>query len=502
MPDAPAPAWYGSLREKRLVAGTPADVTAVCYDSRRVVPGALFVAMRGLAADGHDFIPDALAHGATAVIVEEHRRDAWSPHVREGIALVAVPDARAALAQAADGFYGHPAHALGVVGVTGTDGKTTTTHLVAHVLTASGRRAGYLSSVEFCAGGRAELNATHMTTVEAPDVQARLAAMRDAGDAYAVIEASSIGLEWHRVDECEFDVGVLTNLAPDHLDFHHTMDAYARAKARLFAMLDASADKGLPKGAVLNADDPASETMRAATRAPVVTYGLAQPADLTARTITADGLTQRFDLVAFGVRRPARLPLPGRFNIANALAAVAVALSQGIELTVAADALASFPGVPGRLERIDEGQPFAVVVDIASTEQAMANVLDVLRSVTAGRLIVVFGAAGERDRARRAGIARAVAKRADVAIVTNEDPRTEDPDAIIAEIATALDAHGFTGRYERIAGRRDAIARAFELARPGDTVLLAGKGTEQSIVIGTTHHPWDERAVARELLRA
>jgi UDP-N-acetylmuramoyl-L-alanyl-D-glutamate--2,6-diaminopimelate ligase len=496
------PAWYAALREKRLIAGTPRDVTAICYDSRRVTPGALFVAMRGLAADGHDFIADALERGAAAVIVDEARRDAWASRLRAGVAFVAVPDPRAALAHAAAGFHGHPARSLGVVGVTGTDGKTTTTHLIAHVLTASGQRTGYLSSVEFCAGGRAELNATHMTTVEAPEIQARLAAMRDAGDAYAVLEASSIGLEWHRVDECEFDVGVFTNLAPDHLDFHHTMDAYARAKARLFAMLDASADKGLPKAAVLNADDPASETMRAATRSPVVTYGLRQPADLTARQIAADGLAQTFDVVAFGVRRPARLPLPGRFNIADALAAVAVALSQGIELAAAAEALASFPGVPGRLERIDEGQPFAVVVDIASTEQAMANVLDVLRPVTPGRLLVVFGAAGERDRARRSGIARAVAAHADAAVVTNEDPRSEDPEAILAEIAAALEAYGFAGRYERIADRRQAIARAFELAAPGDTVLLAGKGTEQSIVIGSTHHPWDERSVARELLRA
>lgn len=494
------PPWRAALTGARDVAGVPAAASAICHDSRAAGPGAVFVAIPGARADGTAFIGAAIAAGAAAIIVQEDRHDAWQAFTSGPVALVAVRDARVALAEAAAALHGFPARSLGVAGVTGTDGKTTTTHLAAHVLTACGLRAGFLSSVEFSNGAATELNASHMTTLEADAVQAHLARIRDAGGAFAVIEASSIGLDMHRVDQCEFDVGVFTNLAPDHLDYHGSMDRYAAAKALLFRMLDASADKGYPKAAILNADDPASARMREATRVRIISYGLGE-ADVAARDLAPDGLAMRFDIVSGGERVPARLLLPGRFNVANALAAAGVAIAQGARPADAAGALATFPGVPGRLERVDAGQPFAVIVDIASTEQAMRNVLSVLRPVTEGRLIVVFGAAGDRDRERRAGIARAVAERADVAIVTSEDPRGEDADAIIAEIAAALDAASFAP-YERITERRDALARAFAIARAGDAVLLAGKGTEQSMVIGTTHHPWDERAVARDLLGA
>jgi UDP-N-acetylmuramoyl-L-alanyl-D-glutamate--2,6-diaminopimelate ligase len=451
-------------------------------------------------------------------------------------AFVLVPDTRVALAEAAAGFNGHPARSLGMIGVTGTDGKTTTTHLIAHVLNATGHRAGYLSSVEFGLPGSAELNASHMTTVEAPDVQRHLAAVRDTGARYAVVEASSHGLDMHRVDQCEFDVGVFTNLTQDHLDYHETMERYRDAKAMLFRMLDQSVNKGLPKSAVLNADDAASEYMRAMTHARVMTYGLHAAADVRAHDIRTEPNGMHFAATYEGERVEARTPLLGEYNVSNCLAACAVAVSQpavppghsqpgaavphggalleqsqpgaavprgGIAFADAVAALASFRGVPGRMEIIDEGQPFRVVVDIASTEQAMRNVLRVLRAGTTERLIVVFGAAGERDVERRSGIARAVVERADRAIITNEDPRSEDADVIIDEIARALSAAGWDERewFERVVDRRSALARGFELARAGDTVLLAGKGTEQSIVIGTAHHPWDERAVARELLR-
>lgn len=475
-------------------------MTGIAHDSRQVAAGGLFVAIRGLMVDGHSFIERALGAGAAAVLVQEDARETWAPFAGRGACFVAAPDARVALAEAAAGFYGHPARVLGTVGVTGTDGKTTTSHLIAHVLTATGRPCGLLSSVEFAAGGRHELNLSHMTTLEATEVQRQLAQVRDSGDRYAAIEASSIGLEMHRVDQCEFDVAVFTNLTPDHLDYHGTMEAYRDAKALLFGMLDASMDKGFEKCAVLNADDPASEAMGAATRARRLMYGIGASAEVVAHDITLDADGTSFEVSGRGGRVAARTPLLGTYNVANCLAAVGVALSQGASLQDAAAALASFPGVPGRMERIDEGQPFTVIVDIASTEQAMRNVLTVLRAATAGRLIAVFGAAGERDVERRAGLARAVAGGADRAIVTNEDPRSEDPDAIIRDITRALDSAGFSA-YEGIADRREAIARAFAIASGGDTVLLAGKATEPSIVIGSTHVPWDERAVARELLR-
>jgi len=435
--------------------------------------------------------------------VQADARTAWDGYVADDVTVVAVPDARVALAEAAAGLYEHPARGLGMVGVTGTDGKTTTTHLIAHVLSATETSAGYLSSVAFGVRDVTEQNVSHMTTLEASDVQRYLAQTRDAGGRYAVVEASSIGLDLHRVDQCDFDVAVFTNLTRDHLDYHKSMEAYAAAKARLFAMLDASPAKAVAqKAAILNADDPASETMRAATSAPAMTYGVREPAAVAGRDIPTDGFGTRFAARMGGENAAVRMGLLGAYNVSNALAAVATAVSQGTRFGEAVHALESFPGVPGRMELIDKGQPFRVVIDIASTEQAMRNVLEMLRPLTTGKLIVVFGAAGERDPGRRTGIARAVAACADFADLTNEDPRSEDPDEIIEQIAGGLRAAGWEEerQFVRKRDRRAAIELAFGRAKAGDTVLLAGKGTEPSIVIGTEHVPWDERTVARELL--
>ena len=494
------PTWFSDLSFARVVSGALGDATEVSYDSRTVRPGGVFVAMLGLTVDGNRFIPDAIGHGARFVVVQEDLHQDWQSYVNEDVTFVAVPDSRVALAEAASGFYGHPARTLATIGVTGTDGKTTTTHLIGHVLNENNRRAGYLSSVEFAAGGITELNASHMTTLEATDVQRHLAKIRDAGARFAVIEASSIGLDLHRVDMCEFDVGVFTNLAPDHLDYHGSMAEYRDAKAILFRMLNDSAEKGAGKAAILNADDPVSEDMRAVVAVPVISYGLQAGANLLGLDLKADGFGTRFRARMFGETVEVRTGLLGSYNVSNCLAAVATAVAQGVELAGAVHALESFPGVPGRMEAIDAGQRFRVIVDIASTEQSMRNVLRMLRGATKGKLIVVFGAAGERDRARRRGIARAVAEAADYAVITNEDPRSEDPQSIVDEIAASLRGHGFGRKYEVELDRRQAIELAFERAGRGDTVLLAGKGTEQSIVIGGAHWPWDERRVARELL--
>jgi UDP-N-acetylmuramoyl-L-alanyl-D-glutamate--2,6-diaminopimelate ligase len=330
-----------------------------------------------------------------------------------------------------------------------------------------------------------------------------LARMVERGRRYAVIEASSHGLALNRVDECEFDIAVFTTLSSDHLDFHGDAAAYLAAKGRLFEMLDESVDKGVPKTAVLNADDPASAALRSRTRANAVTYAIDVPADVCAESLRLEPLASVFDLVGPFGRLPVRLPLPGRHNVYDALAASAVALSLGVAPEKVCDGLAAFNGVPGRMETVDCGQPFAVIVDIASTPEALRRVLQVLRPATEGRLIAVFGCAGERDRNRRDGMGRAAAELADFVIITNEDPRSEHPDAIIAEIARALVAAGRRegDDFARVPDRRAALRRAFELARPGDVVLLAGKGTEQSMVIGDTHVPWDDRRVARELLQ-
>jgi UDP-N-acetylmuramoyl-L-alanyl-D-glutamate--2,6-diaminopimelate ligase len=495
------PTWFREISYANLVSGEPAEAVSVSHDSRSVRPGSVFVAVLGLNVDGHSFIPDAIAAGARFVIVQEQLRDSWQRFVNEDVTFIAVPDSRVALAEASAGFYGNPARTMGMVGVTGTDGKTTTTHLIGHILNHTEHRAGYMSSVEFAAGGAVEMNASHMTTLEAPEVQRYLAQIRDAGGRYAVVEASSIGLDMHRVDQCEFDVGVFTNLAADHLDFHGSMAEYRDAKAILFRMLGTSAEKGFAKAAILNADDSISADLKAVTIVPVITYGVRNAADIVGLDISQYGFGTRFKAKMFGEEVAVETALLGDYNVSNCLAAAAAAVSQGVEFSEALQALASFPGVPGRMELIDEGQPFRVVVDIASTEQSMRNVLKMLRPITKGDLIVLFGAAGERDPARRRGLARAVADVADYAVITNEDPRGEDPERILDEIASALKGAGFGRKFDREFDRRQALSRAFKRAGKGDTVLLAGKGTEQSIVIGATHWPWDERRIARELLQ-
>ncbi|MCH8025477.1 MAG: UDP-N-acetylmuramoyl-L-alanyl-D-glutamate--2,6-diaminopimelate ligase [Chloroflexi bacterium] len=499
-----ATSWLTRLSGERVAAGRPGPVTAVCADSRRVVPGALFVAIPGFETDGHDYIRAALQRGATALLVEEERRAAWEPFASEAdLVIVAVPDTRRASAQAAAGFFGEPGRALGTIGVTGTDGKTTTVHLIAHLLETAGRPAGYLSSVAFRSEGDPAPNDSHMTTLEAPDVQQHLAAMVDAGRDYAVIEASSHGLALHRVDECHFDVAVFTTLSRDHLDFHGSMDEYRKAKGRLFEMLGDESAADVPQAAVLNADDAASDYFRSLTNAPAVTYAIDANADVRAEEIEMSGLAVRFRLVTPAGARGVSARLAGRYNVYNCLAAAAVAHSQGIDLDQIAAGIESFSGVPGRLEPIDAGQPYRVVVDIASTPEALRRVLSVLRPVTEGKLIAVFGCAGERDEARRDGMGRAAGELADFSVLTNEDPRREDPDAIIEAIAAGLREAGRSEKrdFVRLPDRREALRHAFERAGDGDTVLLAGKGTEQSIIIGTEHLPWDEARVARELLK-
>jgi UDP-N-acetylmuramoyl-L-alanyl-D-glutamate--2,6-diaminopimelate ligase len=486
-----------------VVVGEPGPVTAVASDSREVVKDALFVAVPGFDMDGHEYIDKALQAGAAAILVQEDKRSVWEPMIEGSTAaVVSVPDTRAALAQAAAGFYGHPARKLGVVGVTGTDGKTTTVHLIAHVLESAGRPSGFMSSVSFKSGDEAILNDTHMTTVESLRIQQTLADMVSNGSRYAVLEASSHGLALHRLDECEFDVAVFTTLGRDHLDFHETMEQYQAAKGRLFQMLDESTQKAAPKAAVVNSDDEASAYFLEHSDAPVIMYGLSGKPDVAARAVKADGLTTKFRLLVGDEVANVSVNLAGEFNVYNCLATAAVGLSQGLSVAEIVSGLNTFPGVPGRMENIDAGQPFRVIVDIASTPEALHRVLEVLRTVTEGRLCVVFGCAGERDEARRDGMGRAAGELADYIVLTNEDPRREDADAIIEQIAAAVRATRLSegDDFIRLPDRRDALRHAFEWAKAGDTVLLAGKGTEQSIIVGTEHREWDEARVARELL--
>ncbi len=486
----------------RLLRGDPgAAISAVHHDSRLAGPGSLFVAIKGFTVDGHRFLPDVAAAGAAAALVEAGHE---LPPLPPGLALVEVPATRPALSAAAAWFYGHPGRELVVIGITGTDGKTTTSHLLTSALEAAGARVGRLGTVDTYLPGETGHVTARMTTPEAPEVQRLLRRMADARCDYAIVESTSHGLALHRLDHVEYDVAIFTNITSDHLDFHQTFEAYRDAKARLFAALEVAADKGVGKHAVVNADDPSAEYMLShAPRAEAIRFGLeARNADIVARNIILRPDGTSFRIVTPGGMAECSIRLPALFNVMNALAAASGALAVGAELQAVARGLGECPGVPGRMERIDAGQPFDVIVDYAHTGDAVRKVLEVLRDVCQGRLIIVVGAAGERDPGRRFGVGRAAAEGADFAIFTNEDPRSEDPAAIVREIGRHAESAGRQrgADFLEIEDRREAIAAALAMARYGDIVVIAGKGHEKSIVYGDQVIPWDDREVAREEL--
>ena len=480
------------------------DLTSVAYDSRSVAPGSIFVAVSGFKTDGHDYLTEALDAGAAAFALEADREAKWFPLVRgRNVPALVVPDTRAALAQIAAALNGKPAQRLRTIGVTGTDGKTSLTHLLHHLLSTTGEKAGLISTAECRIGDELLPDTGRFTTPEAPEVQKMLSQMVGAGCRYAVIEATSHGLALHRVDECEFDIAVFTNLYPDHLDFHGTLEGYIAAKGRLFSMLDDAAQKGFDKAAILNADDPVSEQFSARTSARVVRYGLRSEADVTARGITAEGWGTRFRLHGFGEERDARVTVPGEFNVYTALAAFSVAHTAGLDGAGAIAAIEKWRGAPGRMQLVDAGQPFTVLVDFAHAPESLRRALGLMRERTNGRLIAAFGCIGERDKGRRYSMGQVTAECADYTIVTDDNPYSEDRDEIIAEIARGLrDAGKREGHdFALIPDRRDAIAQALAMAVDGDAVLLAGKGHEREVHLRFSTYPCHDPSVALEVLR-
>jgi UDP-N-acetylmuramoyl-L-alanyl-D-glutamate--2,6-diaminopimelate ligase len=486
-----------------LIRGTAdCPITSIEHDSRLVRAGSLFVAIPGFNTDGHGYVAQAAAAGAAAVIVRADRSEGIP--ALDGVSVVAVDDTRCALSRAAAWFRGYPSRELTVIGVTGTDGKTTTSHLLTSVLEAAGFAVGRVGTVDvYLPGERGAVN-NRMSTPEANEVQALLRRMADAGCEVAIVESTSHGLALRRLDDVDYDVAVFTNITGDHLDFHRTFEAYRDAKAMLFAALGRSWDKGIEKAAVVNDDDPSASYMLA--RAPGARhwrFGLeSRDADVMARNVHLRPDGSSFRLITPAGPIETGVSLPALFNVANALAAATAALALGVPLQAIARGLESAPGVPGRMERIDARQPFEVVVDYAHTGDAVRKVLEVLRQLTRGRLIIVVGAAGERDPGRRYGVGRAAAEGADFAVFTSEDPRREDPAAIVAEIARHAEAAGRRPGedFVEVPDRREAIAAALRRARSGDVVVICGKGHEQSMIFGTEAVPWDDRDVARQEL--
>ena len=466
--------------------GDPATlIGGVTQDSRVVAAGDVFVAVRGLERDGLAFVPDALARGATAIVAER------TADVPPNVATVTVPDARRALADLAAALYGHPSERLPVVGITGTDGKTSTTHLLAAILEAHGLRTGWLTTVNTRIGDEVRPNAVDHTTPEAPIVQRTLAEMRAAGLDVAIVETSSHALALDRVRGVQYRVGVFTNLSPEHLNFHGSFEAYLAAKRLLFERLPS---EGL---AVLNLDDPSTPAMRAATGARVLTYGLETPADLRARDIQLGPSGTSFSLDPDGVRVTSQLV--GRFNVANWLAAYGAATYFGAIADDLIAAARSQPPVPGRMNLVSSGQPFAVVVDFAHTPQALEKALETVRSLVPGRVLLAFGLAGGRDYANRPVMGALAARKADWFLITMDDPGHEDAAAIAEQIAEGARSAS-SSNFEIELDRRTAIRHLFERAASGDAVLLAGKGHEQRMVVGDQRLPWNDARVASEVL--
>jgi UDP-N-acetylmuramoyl-L-alanyl-D-glutamate--2,6-diaminopimelate ligase len=505
------------------------DITAVAADSRRVTPGALFVALRGDNFDGHRFIPDALTRGAVAVVAEKElkeleRTEGTLSSFSSGFPSVhylTVPDSRIALGWLSAAWHDFPSRKLVLIGVTGTDGKTTTASLIHSILLAARLKAGLISTVSAVIGDETLDTGFHVTTPDAPEVQGYLARMAAAGFTHCVLEVTSHGLAQRRVTGCDFDVAVVTNITHEHLDYHKTYENYRAAKARLFENLSAAAPKpGVEKAGVLNCDDSSYAYLSSVLRVKRIGYGLKSGAEVRAQAIHHTPGHMQFRAVGAGFDIPVETTLVGEYNASNCLAAIAATvMALGVSPEAAQRGIAALNGVPGRMERIDMGQPFTAIVDFAHTPNALRRALETARQMLttpfapstslrsaqdarSGRVIAVFGSAGLRDIEKRRMMAETSAELADLTLLTAEDPRTEPLDAILEMMAWgAKSKGGVEGQtFFRVPDRGEAIRLAVRLARPGDVVLACGKGHEQSMCFGTVEFPWDDRTAMRAAL--
>ena len=480
-------------------SGIDVPIWGIALDSRKVKPGDIFVALEGLSLDGHKFVPKAIEAGAAAIVGSAEFENLSVPYVQ-------VTDSRAALSYISAAFYDFPARQLTVIGVTGTDGKTTTSNLLYHILKAADLRVGMISTVNAVIGDQVMDTGFHVTTPDAPDVQRYLALMVEAGLTHVVLETTSHGLEQKRVDGCEFDIAVVTNITHEHLNDHGgSLERYRAAKARLFSSLAETLPKpqGNPRLSVLNRDDWSYGYLQEFTPAAQVCYGLTPDADIHAKDIHFNPSGIHFITVGSAFQVDVSSQLVGAFNVSNCLAALTAAIrGLGINPQIAANGITALSGIPGRMERIDLGQDFTAIVDFAHTPNALLNALQAARSMTTGRVIVVFGSAGLRDRQKRRMMSEVAAEWADLTVLTAEDPRTESLDQILAEMAAGAIVKGaHEGEsFWRVPDRGDALRLALKLARSGDIVMSCGKGHEQSMCFGETEYPWDDCTALRAAL--
>lgn len=474
------------------------DITALTADSRQVIPGALFIAVRGDKYDGHDYIADAVKQGAVAVVgeIDPERTD---------IGFIRVADPRLALAELAEAWNGFPSRSLTLIGVTGTDGKSTTCNLLFEILREAGIRTGMITTVNAVIGDRALDTGLHVTTPDALEVQGYLKDMVDSGLTHCILEVTSHGLAQRRIAACEFDVAVVTNITHEHLDYHGSYEAYFEAKAALFRNLDCEKEKagGPAKMAVLNMDDRSYDLLQSEVNVRQVTYGENTGADIVAQEISSSREGLAFKISSARGEVSVHSPLIGDYNVMNCLAAFTAAVEGlGVDPQTAADGLARLSAIPGRMEVIDLGQPFTAIVDFAHTSNALERALESARCLTTGEVIVVFGSAGLRDREKRRMMAEVSARGADKTILTAEDPRTESLDVILDEMAQGALSEGGIERetFWRIPDRGEALRFAVRMAQPGDLVISCGKGHEQSMCFGEIEYPWDDRVAMRAAL--
>ena len=481
---------------RKIHGGVGLEISGIALDSQKVGRGYLFAALRGEKQDGHSYIKQALERGAAALLLERFTDD-----VPQGVTVVEVEDSRVALAGVAANFYGRPARSLTMVGITGTNGKTTITYLLESIWKAGNKNPGVIGTIDYRFSGRR--TEAPMTTPESVEIMRLLGEMRDAGVDRVAMEVSSHAIDKERILGCEFDAAVFTNLTQDHLDYHGSMENYRNVKKRLFTELlrDSSKER---KYSIINIDDPAGVQIADEAVGEVITYSIDNPgADVYAfdHSVTGSGISA--DINTPWGRLEVSSRLFGEHNLSNILAAATAALATGSTPSEVEEGLARFSVVPGRLERVENPCGFEVLVDYAHTPDALKNVLTAIRPLTPGRVVLVFGCGGDRDRAKRPIMGRIGMELSDVLIITSDNPRTESPEKILDDVERGVkEAAGPDEKaYSRIEDRRTAIKEAVGIARPGDTVLIAGKGHEDYQIVGTVKHPFDDRKVAAEAIR-